>query len=170
MNEGNNKTEDNPLAMGGDYLWDGSGKPDPEIQRLEALLGRFQHDRPAPVFPAITPDRRWPFIPTRMRLVPVLGMTASAMLAIALVTFLVYGRKTIPRNLAGWDVSRVAGKPRIGLNVISGNETSRLGVGQILETDHQSRARLRAEDIGQIEVEASTRLRLLTMGTGLQRI
>jgi hypothetical protein len=170
MDAANNKTEDKPLAMGGDYLWDGSGEPDPEIQRLEALLGRFQHDRPAPVFPAITPDRRWPFIPTRMRLVPVLGMTAAAMLAIALVTFLVYGRKTIPRNLAGWDVSRVAGKPRIGLNVISGNQTSRLGVGQILETDHHSRARLRAEDIGQIEVEASTRLRLLTMDTGLKRI
>ena len=92
------------------------------------------------------------------------------MVAIALVTFLVYGRKTVPVNVAGWDVSRVAGTPRIGPNVISGKETSRLGVGQILETDHQSRASLRAEDIGQIEVEASTRLRLLTMGAGLKRI
>src|SRR6266699_3129994 len=105
-----------------------------------------------------------------MRLVPVVATTAAAVLAIALVTFLVYGRKTVPVTVAGWDVSRVAGTPRIGSNVISGKETSRLGVGQILETDHQSRASLRAEDIGQIEVEASTRLRLLTMGAGLKRI
>src|SRR6266699_3042489 len=105
-----------------------------------------------------------------MRLVPVVATTAAAVLAIALVTFLVYGRKTVPVTVAGWDVSRVAGTPRIGSNVISGKETSRLGVGQILETDHQSRASLRAEDIGQIEVEASTRLRLLSMGSGLKRI
>jgi hypothetical protein len=105
-----------------------------------------------------------------MRLVPVLATTAAAVVAFALLMFLVYGRKTVPVNVAGWDVSRVAGTPRIGPNVISGKETGRLGVGQILETDHQSRASLRAEDIGQIEVEANTRLRLLTMGAGLKRI
>jgi hypothetical protein len=170
MDTGNNQTENEPLARRDDYLWDGSGEPDPEIQRLEALLVRFQHDRPAPIFPAIAPARRWAFIPGRMRLVPVLATTAAAVVAIAFVTFLVYGRKTVPVAVAGWDVSRVAGTPRIGPNIISGKETSRLGVGQILETDHESRASLRAEDIGQIEVEASTRLRLLTMGTGLKRI
>ena len=170
MDTGNNETESKPLARGDDYLWDGSGEPDPEIQRLEMLLGRFRHDHPSPVFPVIAPDRRWTFIPARMRLFPVIATTAAAVVVIAVVTFLVYGRKTVPVNVAGWDVSRVAGTPRIGPNVISGKETSRLGVGQILETDHQSRASLRAEDIGQIEVEASTRLRLLTMGAGLKRI
>jgi len=170
MDTGNNQTENKPLARRNDYLWDGSGEPDPEIQRLEALLGRFQHDRPAPVFPDIAPDRRWAFMPGRMRLVPVVATTAAAVLAIALVTFLVHGRKTVPVTVAGWDVSRVAGTPRIGSSVISGKETSRLGVGQILETDHQSRASLRAEDIGQIEMEASTRLRLVAMGAGLKRI
>ena len=34
--------------MRNDYLWDGSGEPDPEVQRLELLLGRLRHDRPAP--------------------------------------------------------------------------------------------------------------------------
>jgi hypothetical protein len=29
--------------MNDDYLWDGSGTPDPEIQRLESLLGEFRH-------------------------------------------------------------------------------------------------------------------------------
>jgi hypothetical protein len=55
--------------------------------------------------------------------------------------------------------------------VISGQEgTSRLGIGQVLETDRQSRASLQADDIGQIKVDPSTRLRLLNMGSGLKRI
>jgi len=171
MDTGNNRTENEPLARSDDYLWDGSGEPDPEIQSLEAVLGRFRHDRPAPVFPEIVPDRRWTFFPRRMRLFPVLATAAAAVVAIAVVTFLMYGRKPVPVTVAGWDVSRVAGTPRIGRKTISGKEgTSRLGVGQILETDHQSRASLQAEDTGQIVVEPSTRLRLLTMGTGLKRI
>ena len=169
MDTGNNQAENEPLAKRDDYLWDGSGEPDPEIQRLEALLGKFQHARTAPVFPAIAPNRRWGFIPGRTRLLPVLA-TVAAVVTIAVVTFLVYGRRTVPVTVAGWDVSRVAGTPRIGPKIVSGKETSRLGVGQMLETDHESRASLRADDTGQIEVEPSTRLRLLTMGGVLKRI
>jgi hypothetical protein len=43
-------------------------------------------------------------------------------------------------------------------------------VGQVLETDLESRASLKADDTGKIEVDPSTRLRLLTMGAGLKRI
>jgi len=70
----------------------------------------------------------------------------------------------------GWDVSRVAGAPRIGRNAISEKGTGRLGIGQTLETDQQSRANLRAEKVGQIEMEPSSRLRLLNMGGGRERI
>jgi len=58
METGKNKTEDNSSSKGGDYLWDGSGPVDPEVQKLERLLGRFQHNRPTPVFPEIVPERR----------------------------------------------------------------------------------------------------------------
>jgi hypothetical protein len=171
MDTGNNRTENGPPTNSDDYLWDGSGEPDPEIQRLEALLEMFRHHRPAPVFPEIVPDRRWTFVPWRMRLSPALGTIAVAVAAIALVTFLVYGRKPAPTIVAGWDVSRVAGTPRIGRKGIGGKDgTSRLGIGQMLETDHQSRASLQADDIGQIEVDPSTRLRLLSMGSGLKQI
>jgi hypothetical protein len=171
MDMGNNRTENQPLARSDDYLWDGSGEPDPEIQRLEALLGKFRHNRPAPVFPEIARDGRWTFFPWRIRLFPVLATAAAAVAAIVVVTFLVYGRKSAPATVAGWDVSRVAGTPRIGRKTITGQEgTNRLGVGQMLETDPQSRASLRADDIGQIEVDPSTRLRLLSMGSGLKQI
>ena len=171
MDTGNNRTENERLAMRDDYLWDGSGEPDPEIQRLEALLGKFRQNRPAPVFSEVVPDRRWTFFTRRMRLFPVLVTMAAAVVTIAGLTFLRYGTKPAPITAAGWDVSRLAGTPRIGPKTISGREgTSRLGVGQILETDHQSRASLQADDVGKIEVDPSTRLRLLTMGAGLKRI
>ena len=35
-------------AVSGDYLWDGSGEPDPEIQRLETALRPLRGTRPAP--------------------------------------------------------------------------------------------------------------------------
>jgi hypothetical protein len=171
MDMGNNKTGNEHLTKSDDYLWDGSGEPDPEIQRLEALLGRFRHDRPAPAFPEIVHDRPWTFSPWRIRLFPALATAAVAVAAIAVATFLVYERKPAPATEAGWDVSRVAGTPRIGRKAISGKEgTSRLGIGQMLETDRQSRASLQADDIGQIEVDPSTRLRLLSMSSGLKRI
>ena len=171
MDTGNNKTGNEPPATSDDYLWDGSGKPDPEIQKLEALLGQFRHDRPAPRFPEIVPDRRWAFLPWRMRLFPVLATAAAVFLAIAVFAFLVRGRKPLPVAVAGWDVSRLAGSPRIGRTTIGGKQgANRLRVGEVLETDNQSRASLQAERIGQIEIEPGTRLRLLTMGTGLERI
>jgi hypothetical protein len=171
MDMGNNRTKDGRRTRSDDYLWDGSGEPDPEIQRLEALLGKFRHDGPAPAFPEIVPDRRWTFFPRRIRLFPALATTAVAVAAIVVVTFLVYGRKPAPTILAGWDVFSVSGTPRIGRRTIGGKEgANRLGIGQMLETDRQSRASLQADDTGQIEVDPSTRLRLLSMGAGLKRI
>jgi FecR-like protein len=169
MDTGKNKTENESQVTNDDYLWDGSGEPDPEIQRLEALLGKFHHDRPAPVFPNVVPDRRWTLFPWRMRWLPALAM-AAAVIALVIGTFLMRGRKSVPLTAEGWDVSRLAGTPRIGRSTVSDKETSRLAIGQMLETDQQSRARLRAEDVGQIEMEPGTRLRLLSMGTALQRI
>jgi hypothetical protein len=106
-----------------------------------------------------------------MRLFPVLATTAAVLMAIAAIMFLMHGTKPLTIAVAGWDVSRLAGTPRIGSTTIRANERpSRLGVGQVLETDDQSRATLEAESIGQIEMEPNSRVRLLTMGTGLKRI
>jgi hypothetical protein len=171
MDMGNNRTEDRPSTNSGDYLWDRSGEPDPEIQRLERLLGKFRHDSPTPIFPEVVRDRQWTFFAWRMRLFPALAPAAVALTAIVAVTFLVYRTKPAPTTVAGWAVSSVEGTPRIGQQTISTKQgTSRLGIGQMLETDRQSRASLQADDTGKIEVDPSTRLRLLSMGSGLKRI
>ena len=84
MDTGNSGTENERLPNRDDYLWDGSGEPDPETLELEAILGSFRHDRPTPVFPEIVPERRWSFLPERMRLFPAFAAVA----AIALVALL----------------------------------------------------------------------------------
>jgi len=170
MDEGKKRTENRASTTSDDYLWDRSGDPDPEIQKLETLLGKLRHDSPTPVFPAIVSDRRWTFFPWRLRLFPALA-TGVAVAAIVAVTFLVYKAKPTPTTLAGWDVSEIQGAPRIGRETLRANEgTSRLGIGQMLETDSQSRASIQEDDTGKIQVDPSTRLRLLSMGSGLKRI
>ena len=163
------QTPNESVAGHHDYLWDGSGEPDPEIQKLERILGRFRHTRPAPVFPNIAPAREWTSFPWRMRLSPALPISV-AVVAILVAAVFVYPRKPVPAAVVGWDLSRLAGSPRVEQRIIDDARTSRLAVGQVLETDQQSRARLHAEDIGQIEIEPSTRLRVLSMGPGLERI
>src|SRR5260370_7395171 len=55
--------------MKDDYLWDGSGEPDPKVQKLETALGRYRHNQPSPKFDevvAIRPvKRRWSFFNLR---------------------------------------------------------------------------------------------------------
>ena len=159
--------EKEPVVGKDDYLWDGSGEPDPEIQRLEVLLSKFRYDRPAPVFPDIVPSRQWTFFPWQIRLFPTVAVSA-AVVAIVVGTLFVRGRRTVLTAVPEWSVSRIAGAPRIGQNTVT--QASGLAIGQVLETDEQSRASLRAANIGQIEMEPGSRLRLENMGAGPKRI
>lgn len=175
MNTGDNRTENKLSSENDDYLWDGSGAPDPEIEKLETLLREFRHDRLTPVFPLLPPEpipaTRWKFFLRNMRLFPIIATTAAALLAVSVTVFLIQKKQPVPLVAAGWDVSRLAGAPRIGQEVVRSNgATRRLGVGQVLETDGQSRASLQSEGIGQIEMEPGTRLRVLAMGSGFKRI
>jgi hypothetical protein len=169
MEASNNEAKREFRTMGNDYLWDRSGDPDPEIRKLEALLGRFQYNRSHPEFSEVAPVRRWWFLPSRLHLLPALAAVAAVVGMVA--TFRVYERKVNPAGSPGWDVSAVEGVTRVGPKAVSGKEgNSTLGVGQLLETGPQARAKLRDEETGQIEVEPDTRLRLLNMGSGLKRI
>jgi hypothetical protein len=171
MDTGNDRLENEPLPGGDDYLWDGSGAPDPEIRKLESLLGKFRHDRPAPAVPAVTGGRRWRISLSRFRLFRSFAATAATVAVIAALLFLTDREKPTPPTTAGWGVSRVSGAPRIGKTIISPNEkTGRLDIGEMLETDSQSRASLHADNVGQIDVDPSTRLRLLSMASGLKRL
>ena len=170
MNAGKNEPKKEVHAMRNDYLWDRSGESDPEIQRLEALLERFQSHRPRPAFPEVAPAMGWWIMLRRLRWVLALA-AVGAVAAVCVITVLVHERKPGRDASAGWDVSALEGTPRVGRKAVSEKEgESRLGVGQTLETGPQARAKLRDEEIGQIDVEPGTRLRLLNTGSGLKRI
>jgi ferric-dicitrate binding protein FerR (iron transport regulator) len=146
--------------MKDDYLWDRSGEPDPEIERLETLLGRFRHRRPAPQFPETVPHRQ--LEPVRRRWFwPVAALAAAV--ALVGVLWIVLRRPeagVAPR--AGWEVARLAGTPHVGTTLLGEREQSaRLGVGQTLQTDGSSRASVDVDDAGELQVEPNSRLRLL---------
>jgi len=158
--------------MKDDYLWDGSGEPDPEVQKLEKVLGRYRHDRPAPSFEHVVEVR-----PAKIRSrflnfpLPFAFGAAAAILVVAVTLLLFLRPRPVPNLGPAWDVARLEGVPRIGSKAIRGNAAvGKLGVGQTLETDDSSRAAITFDETGRVEVERSSRLRLVTNGPGHKRL
>lgn len=66
---------------------------------------------------------------------------------------------TIPGGVTGpsWQVETLAGMPRIG----EADSAGSLGVGQMLETDASSRAKIEVADIGSVEVAPNSHVKLV---------
>ena len=166
--------------MNNDYLWDGSGEPDPDVERLEALLGGLRSVAPLPALPTPRvrlqpvrsvrharpagpggadgpdrsdgPDGRW----RRTRMLAPFLATAAA------VTFMVgVAWKTTSRATPtpSWAVARLAGQPRIGPTTVTGS--GRLALGETLVTDSKSRARIDVSAVGHVTVDGDTSVRLV---------
>ena len=175
--------------MSDDYLWDKSGEPDPEIEKLERSLARLGHqgeplelperiEAQAPVPPALAPRRAgwiariWaeaekPALPGDM---PVFGVPSRvwAMASVVLVVLGAVAVVMVTRLTPSWSVARVDGAPRVGDRRIE--RDGKLAVGEWLQTDGSSRARLAVGTIGEVLVEPNTRLRLLEAGDRQQRL
>jgi len=70
--------------------------------------------------------------------------------------------KTLPaqtENPETWEVARLTGAPTVGANRIEGS--GRLAVGEWLETDSASRAKINVADIGQVDIGPNSRVRLV---------
>jgi FecR protein len=156
------------------YLWDGSGQPDPEIQRLELALERFRYSRPAPPLPAIQvpaqPLRWW----SEIALNPWTPRFAAALLVVSAIGCSLWlaqssRRPDVARN--GWDVEVTsASQPSENGDAGVAKKSERLELGETLETNAATKASVAVAEIGRIEVEPMTRLRLLQSGTGRKRI
>jgi FecR-like protein len=141
-----------------EYLWDGSGDPDPEVVRLEALLGPLGHAGTRPEWPPLRAEveRRVPPRPVVQALL--LGLTAAAVLC------LVAGSAWFAssQRRAGWAVETLAGRPAIdGKSLEAGD---RLRTGTWLETGEASKARVSVGQIGRVDVDPNTRLQLVESG------
>jgi hypothetical protein len=160
-------------AMNEDYLWDGSGRPDPEIQRLERALARFRHNLSAPPFPQIElparPHSWWSGISAK---VWTPRFAAALLVAFAIGSGLWLARS--PRTPAiardGWEVEVIPASQRSENGGAIAGSSTRLELGGSLETDAVSKASIAVAKIGRLEVEPMTRLRLLQSGAGRKRI
>jgi hypothetical protein len=92
----------------------------------------------------------------------------KAGLAVLIAAASLFAWHLLYRPNAAWEVVRLAGAPKVGAARIGA--TGLLKVGQWLETDSTSRASIGIAEIGQVEIEPNTRLRLLQARPNEQRL
>ena len=128
-----------------EYLWDKSGEPDPEIQKLEELLAPLAHRAgKTPKWPALR--RSWVY--------PALAIAASVIVMLGAVWMVV------ERTRPAWRVASLQGTPSV----------TRLAKGESLRTDAHSRARLNMQDVGEVELEPNSRLSVISVRPEEQRL
>ena len=138
-----------------DYLWDKSGMPDPEIDRLESLLVQFRSDQQPAWIHEPLPGR------AERRLVKRFWLsTVSALAALVLVTVALAIRARFEwRPGDPWKVVALSGSPQIAGSLVK--DRAHFSVGQALVTDAASRARIRVAGLGVVDVEPGSRVRLI---------
>jgi len=136
--------------MSEDYLWDRSGPPDPEIERLERALAplRYRHRpellRRAPGLVRDTPRRAW------------WAAAAAVVLAAAGMS-----RFAAPRPRAtAWQVINLEGAARMGGQ--SAALTMQLRAGEAVRTAAGSQVSLQAAEVGRIDLGPGSELRAAT--------
>ena len=105
----------------------------------------------------------------RRRLLPAYAAAAAAVVIVATGFAWFYSNLSSPTlppappyslvAKTAWRVNRLDGRPRIGSQVIS--DDGEIAVGQVLETDERSRARIAVGSIGNVDIDENTRVKLL---------
>jgi len=155
------------------YLWDGSGEPDPEIARLEKSLSQLRHRGQPPIFPAVVPNGRETFSSDFFSSLWPRRFGATVALAAAVIAAVFFASRPAPpiAPAPGWEVARLDGSPLVGSRAIDGGGAKgKLEVGQLLITNANSRATLTVAEIGEIQVDPSTRVRLVQTMRDRKRI
>jgi len=124
--------------MKDEYLWNKSGEPDPEIQRLESLLAPLGHQ------PGKAP--RWPA--ARSNRLPWVLAVAAALLIVSGALWILRQRSS-----PAWQVAVVEGSL----------SRTKLATGESLATDSRSRVRLNLDDVGEVDVEPNSKLSVVTI-------
>jgi hypothetical protein len=143
--------------VSGDYLWDGSGDPDPEIGRLETDLQRLRGRR-RPLDPGrlaalgpVSATGRW----------PALAAAAAVLLAVAAAL------SRAPGPDDGWELQWLAGPSWGDTRVV---REEHLDEGRWIETGVSERARLSVGEIGLARLEPATRVLLVDRGRRAHRL
>ena len=170
--------------MRGDYLWDRSGRPDPEVEALERLLGPLRHgvrsciSAPCTSDPVVAPAQdaemqdltpqggsRW-----RPAVIP-LALAAAVALLVA-GTWVARPDPAAMRTAAApagsWTFEPVSGTARLASEPIASQV--RVPTDRWLETGPGASARLSAGDVGTLRIGPLSRLRLVRDAPGAHRL
>jgi hypothetical protein len=118
------------------YLWDRSGKPDPEVERLEKLLAPFALE---PQRQANVRGRDWRWL-----------AVAAAVIVIAGAALWAWRRDAVRAEKTSWQAVRLTDG--------QAGSTSAVFTGQKIATDAQSRVELRSDSVGQVQLEPGSEL------------
>jgi ferric-dicitrate binding protein FerR (iron transport regulator) len=124
--------------MNDDYLWNKSGEPDAEVQRLKEILGRYRSAAPMPDFKRVAVIRRrplWPFA-----------------VAAALIVCAILGAMRFYTPANRWRATSESG--------IADVPHSILRAGDVVRTESGS-VRLQSPAVGTIDLGANTTVRLI---------
>jgi len=161
----------NVQEMAGDYLWDASGDPDPQIQHLEKTLLRFRHSG-ASALSILTIEMTLPLTLASRFWLPCFA--TATIVALALTANVILRRGPFYSDTAGssgWNVARIEGSPQIGGAFITDQQgNTKLRVGQTLQTNASSSASISDRDLGEVKVEPNSRVRLLQADSDRKRI
>ena len=125
-----------------DYLWDRSGPPDPEVERLEKLLAPLGHRGRA-----VTPARK-----------PWRAMAAAA--AVVLAAASLWRFQAAPGAETGWQVAKLDGSAQVGNR--RAVVTMGLRAGQVLRTAKDSTLMIEADALGRLDLGPESELRATT--------
>jgi ferric-dicitrate binding protein FerR (iron transport regulator) len=142
-----------------DYLWDRSGDPDAEVERLEQLLAPYRHRGAMPRLPPLRAAA-----PRRLAVHAAMGflVTAASLLLVAAAAWFSYSVR--PK----WTVQALAGAPTAAGAPIGG--PAQIPNGEIITTDASSRARVDVGSIGIVDIEPNSRVRLMVSRTREHRL
>jgi hypothetical protein len=161
--------------MSDDYLWDRSGPPDPEVARLEELLRPLGQRESAPL-PAVrlkadttsesdhTHHTDAAAAPRGRSWRVLIPLAAAAMIVLAAGGWWLGARS---RPTTSWEVISFEETPAASRRITG---RSALPVGGWLETNEQEKVLIKVADIGSVNVEPRSRLRLIGSRAGDHRL
>jgi hypothetical protein len=128
--------------MRDDYLWDRSGPPDPEVERLERVLGELRY-----VERTSRPARRFPLA----------WRTLAAAAAVVLAALGIARFGSAPSMPTGWQVARVEGAAELGGRTPA--TAMPLRTGELLRTERNAELSLEASAFGRLDLGPDSEMR-----------
>jgi len=136
-----------------DYLWDSSGKPEPELLHLERVLAELRWSGKQPEPSHARPPSRWWGKPNWA-----IAVATSALIAVAAALFI--------HNIHNMDKARPVTSWEL---LVPGRNASPVRAAQVIETGPEH-VTMQSEFIGELDIDPNSRLHLLTTPQDEDRI